>query len=276
MSYDDRPVSEGPARDDPELGDTLAPRVPSEGAGDRARDVASTGRDKAGEVASTAREKSRDVASTAGEKARGVATTGRDQAQEVVATAGERAGDVVSTAEGEARDVVRSTGDQARRLASDARQELRNQAEAQTERLADGLDDLTRQLRSMGERGEPGPATDMVRQAGERAQQIAERLRQGSVDDAVGQLRDLGRNRPGLFLLGAFGLGLASGRVARNLAQDPTGDGDGSQSGPSGRRANATRPAIGPDAGVRDYAVPAGHAAYGAPADPFGDEQGRG
>lgn len=214
----------------------------------------------------SARARAREVASSAGERASDVAAVGR-----------ERAGEVVSTAGDEAREVARSTGDQARRLASDARQELRQQAEAQAGRLADGLDDLTRQLRSMGERGEPGPATDMVRQAGERAQQIAERLRQGSVDDAVGQLRDFGRNRPGLFLLGAFGLGLAGGRLARNLAQDPTGNGNGSQSGPAGpsRQANATRPAMAPDAGVRDYAVPAGHAAYGAPADPLGDEQGR-
>lgn len=224
MSYDDRPVSERPAR-----------------------------------------EEAREVASTAGEKARDVASTGR-----------ERAGDVVATAEGEAREIARSTGDQARRLASDARQELRQQAQAQAERLADGLDDLTRQLRSMGERGEPGPATDLVRQAGERSQDIAERLRQGSVDGAVGQLRDLGRNRPGLFLLGAFGLGLASGRLARNLAQDPTGDGhedNGGQRTGEGP-ARAARPAIVPDAGVSDYAVPAGHGAYGAPpvVDP---EQGR-
>jgi hypothetical protein len=257
MSYDDRPVSEGPARDDPELGDTLAPRVPSQ-------DETATGRQQAREVASSAGQRAGEVAGTAGERASDVATAGRERAGEVAATAG-----------AEAREVARSTGDQARRLASDARQELRQQAEAQAGRLADGLDDLTRQLRSMGERGDPGPATDLVRQAGERTQQMAERIRQGSVDDAVGQLRDLGRNRPGLFLLGAFGLGLAGGRLARNLAQDPSDDGNGSQSGSGGRQANATRPAIGPDAGVRDYAVPAGHAAYGAPADPFGDEQGR-
>jgi vacuolar-type H+-ATPase subunit H len=262
MTYDDRPVSEGPARDDPELGDPLAPRVAGEGAGD------STGEGVG--------DRAREVASTAAERAGDVASTGREQARDVASSASERAGEVAATASAEAREVARSTGDQARRLASDARQELRQQAEAQAERLADGLDDLTRQLRSMGERGEPGPATDLVRQAGERAEEIADRLRRGGVDDAVGQLRDLGRNRPGLFLLGAFGLGLASGRLARNLAQDPTAGGDGSRSAPAvPRQANATRPAIGPDAGVRDYAVPAGHVAYGAPADPFGDEQGR-
>jgi hypothetical protein len=177
MSYSDRRVSEGPARDDPELGDTLAPRVADESAG---------------------------------------------------------AGGPPSA------------GDRARRL-------------------ADGLDDLTRQLRSMGERGEPGPATDLVRQAGEGAERIAVRLRRGGVDDALGELRDLGRNLPGLFMLGAFGLGLAGRRIARNLTQEPAGEGSGQVRAAGQQSSVIPPPAIGPDAGVADYPVPAGHAAYGAP-----------
>jgi hypothetical protein len=250
MSYGDRPVSEGPARDDPELGDTLAPRVADENAGGGGPP-------------------------SAGERARDVAATGRDQAREVAATAGERAGDVAATAQGEAREVARSTSDQARRLAFDARLELRAQAEAQARHLADSLDDLTRQLRSMGERGEPGPATDLVRQAGEGTERLAVRLRQGGVDDALGELRDLGRNRPGLFLLGAFGLGLAGGRIARNLAQEPAGEGGG-QVRAAGQRSSMPPPAIAPDAGVGDYPIPAGHAAYGAPGSrPYDGPGGR-
>jgi vacuolar-type H+-ATPase subunit H len=253
MSYDDRPVSGGPARDDPELGDTLAPRVGGGG---------------------------EDEGAGAAERARDVASTGREQAREVASSAGDRARDVASTASGEAQEVVRATGDQARRLASDARQELRNQAEAQAQRLADGLDDLTRQLRSMGERGEPGPATDLVRQAGEQTHRLAERLRQGGVDDALGELRDFGRNRPGLFLLGAFGLGLAGGRIARNLAQEPGGNG-GTQArttgpGPAQRAPTGPPPAIvpdtGADVGAYEAPLPAGHTAYGAP---YGDPYGR-
>jgi hypothetical protein len=87
------------------------------------------------------------------------------------------------------------------------------------------MDELSRQLRTMGERGEPGPATDLAGEAGRRAQQVADRLRQGGVDGAMGQLRSVGRNQPGLFLLGAFGAGLVAGRLARNVAQDPTDDG---------------------------------------------------
>jgi cell division septum initiation protein DivIVA len=194
MSYQDRPTSIEPTRDEPPR--TAQPeqekgQAPAS-AGDRARDTASTGREQAGEVASSA-----------GEQARRVASTTQD----------------------EARQVVRGANEQARRLAGDARDELRSQANAQVDRLAQGLNDVSRQLRSMGEKGEPGAVRDMAQEAAARTQQISERLRGGGIDDVLSQLRDAGRNRPGLFLLGAFGAGLAAGRVVRNLAQDAAGNG---------------------------------------------------
>lgn len=161
---------------------------------------------------------------SARDRAGEAASAGSEQARQVASSAGEQARAVTSTAQTEAREVVRGANDQARRLVGDARHELRGQAKGQVDRLAQGLDDLTRQLRSMGENGEPGPATDLAREAAQRTQQVAERLREGGVDDVVGQVRDFGRNRPGLFLAGAFGAGLLAGRVVRNVAQDPSGD----------------------------------------------------
>ena len=70
--------------------------------------------------------------------------------------------------------------------------------------------------------------TDITSEAAQRAQQVAG-LRQGGVDDAIAQVRSLGRNRPGLFLLGAFGVGLVAGRV-RNLADPNEGNGSGYRS----------------------------------------------
>jgi hypothetical protein len=173
------------------------------------------------------RERQGDESASASDRAREAASTGKDQAREVASTASEQARKVASTAQDEARDVVRGANQQARRLVGDTRQELRTQANAQVDRLAHGLNDLSRQLRSMGENGEPGAVTDMAREAASRTQQIAERLRQGGIDDVIGQLRNAGRNRPGLFLLGAFGTGLVAGRVVRNLAQEQ-GGGNGS------------------------------------------------
>ena len=193
MSYQDRPTSSEPSRDEPQrTGQTDQEAQAPASAGDRAREAASTGREQAGEVASTA-----------GEQARRVASTTQD----------------------EARQVVRGANEQARRLAGDAREELRSQANAQVDRLAQGLNDVSRQLRSMGEKGEPGAVRDMAQEAAARTQQISERLRGGGIDDVLSQLRDAGRNRPGLFLLGAFGAGLAAGRVVRNLAQEAAGNG---------------------------------------------------
>jgi hypothetical protein len=178
---------------------------------------------------------------SAGDRARRTAATGSEQAGQVASTAGEQARRVASTTQDEAGQVVRGANEQARRLAGDARDELRSQANTQVDRLAQGLNDVSRQLRSMGDKGEPGAVSDMAREAAARTQQISERLRGGGIDDVLSQLRDAGRNRPGLFLLGAFGAGLAAGRVVRNLAQEAAADGSSDQSGPAGDR-SANRP----------------------------------
>jgi hypothetical protein len=194
MSYQDSPTSSEPAWDDPQRTGQpeQAEDQPPASAGDRAREAASTGRDQA-----------REVASTTSEQARRVASTTQDEAMQL----------------------VRGANEQARRLVGDTRHELRSQANAQVDRLAQGLNDVSRQLRSMGEKGEPGVVSDMTREAAVRTQRISERLRGGGVDDVLSQLRNAGRNRPGLFLLGAFGAGLVAGRVVRNLAREPGGDG---------------------------------------------------
>jgi vacuolar-type H+-ATPase subunit H len=171
---------------------------------------------------------------SAGDRAREAATTGRDQAGEVVSTASEQAQRVASTTQDEARQVVRGANEQARRLVGDTRNELRSQANAQVDRLAQGLNDVSRQLRSMGEKGEPGAVSDMAREAAMRTQQMSDRLRGGGIDDVVSQLRNAGRNRPGLFLLGAFGAGLVAGRVVRNLARESGGDGSADVSSTGG------------------------------------------
>jgi vacuolar-type H+-ATPase subunit H len=202
MSYQDHPTSSEPAWDDPQ----------------------STGQ--------PTQEESQPSAS-AGERAREAASTGRDQAREVASTTSEQARKVASTTQDEAHEVVRGVNEQARRLAGDTRQELRSQANAQVDRLAQGLNDVSRQLRSMGENAEPGAVSDMAREAAVRTQEISERLRGGGIDGVVGQLRSVGRNRPGLFLFGAFGMGLVAGRVVRNLAQEPSDNGS-SDIGPSG------------------------------------------
>lgn len=238
MSYQDRPTASEPARDDPQptRQSEQEEGQPPASAGDRAREAATTGRDQAGEVASTASEQARRVA---------------------------------STAQDEAREVVRGANEQARRLLGDTREELRSQATAQVDRLAQGMNDVSRQLRSMGEKGEPGAVSDMAREAAVRTQQISERLRGGGIDDVLSQLRNAGRNRPGLFLLGAFGAGLFAGRVVRNLAQESGGDGapnrsiEGGHQGPPATGAAPVTPRPDPQTLETASAAPATSAMRG-------------
>jgi vacuolar-type H+-ATPase subunit H len=229
MTYQDSPTSREPAGVDPQR--TRQPEQeeghPPVSAGDRAQEAASIGREQAGEVASTASEQARRVA---------------------------------STTQDEAREVVRGANDQARRLAGDARHELRSQASAQVDRLAQGLNDVSRQLRSMGEKGEPGAVSDMAREAAVRTQQISERLRGGGIDDVLSQLRNAGRNRPGLFLLGAFGAGLVAGRVVRNLAREPDGDGSSDLSTTAGDGSPSRSIETGSQGSTATGATPAKHA----------------
>jgi vacuolar-type H+-ATPase subunit H len=205
MSYQDRPTPSEPAPDDP--GDRLERPRPEQGAGQED--------------------------ASAGDRARGTASTGKEKAREVASTTSQQARKVASTTQNEAHEVVRGVNEQARRLAGDTRQELLSQANSQVDRLAQGLNDVSRQLRSMSENGEPGAVSDMAREAAVRTQKISERLRGGGIDGVLGQLRSAGRNRPGLFLFGAFGVGLVAGRVVRNLAQEPSDNGS-SDIGPSG------------------------------------------
>jgi hypothetical protein len=259
MSYQDRLTSPGPARDDPELGDTTTPTA----SGAPASGAPGGGAGSGGPSAT--------------DRAKDTAATGKDKAQEVAQTATDQAKDVASTAKGEASQVARTAQGQARRLAHDTRHELRSQANSQMERVASGLGDLSSQLRTMGERGDPGPVSDLAGEAAFRAEQFADRLRQGGVEDAVNSVKRFGRNRPGLFLLGAFGVGLAAGRIVRNLAEDPTGgDSNGSVerprngngygygadelTGAQGALADPTRATADPYGAPATYAEP-----YGAP-----------
>jgi hypothetical protein len=243
MSYQDRLTSPGPARDDPLLGDTT-----TSGGDTSATDTAGTGKQQAQNVASTAKGEATNVASTAKDEAANVA----------------------STAKGEARNVAQTAQGQARRLAGEARTELKSQASSQMSRLADGISQISQQLRSMGDNGDPGPVSDIASEAAYRTQQVADRLREGGLDDAMAQVRSFGRNRPGMFLLGAFGVGLVAGRVVRNLAQDPTeSNGNGYRS----YQAYDSAYTAGYGSGstyAEGYEVPAeqASAAYGAPATP--------
>jgi hypothetical protein len=141
---------------------------------------------------------------------------------------------VAGTTASEARAVVDEAKDSARDLVGDARSQLREQASDQAQRLAVTLKTFGEQMSSMAQGPQAqGTPADLARQAGERTQQVAQRIEQGGLDAVVGDAKRFARNRPGAFLLGALGAGFLVGRVLKNAdtpalasaAKSSTGDG---------------------------------------------------
>jgi hypothetical protein len=166
-------------------------------------------KEQASEAASTAVAKTSEVAGTATEGARQVATEASRQASQLTSEA-------LSSA---------------RTLVGEATGSLREQAGQQTERAASGLRSLSDQVRALAE-GRPddaGAAGDYARQAGEKLQQVAERLESGGVEGALSDLQGFARRRPGVFLLGAVAAGFAVGRLVRGAqAANAEGNAEGS------------------------------------------------
>jgi hypothetical protein len=178
------------------------------------------------------------------------ATAVKEQAAEAASTAVTKTGEVAGTATEGARQVASEASRQASQLTSEALSSartlvgeatgsLREQAGQQTERAASGLRSLSDQMRALaeGRTDEAGPAGDYARQAGEKLQEVADRLESGGIEGALSDLQSFARRRPGVFLLGAAAAGFAVGRLVRG-AQAASGDsgssGNGTSSLPAG------------------------------------------
>jgi hypothetical protein len=124
---------------------------------------------------------------------------------------------VADTAKDEGRAVMDTAKHETARLASDARAELRKQGDEQTRRLAERVRDIGGQLEGV-QRGEApsGTVATVLSEAADRANRLAARLDQDGIDAVTSDVKAFARRRPGVFLLGAFGLGIVAGRTLRN------------------------------------------------------------
>src|SRR6478752_4262689 len=166
-----------------------------------------------------------------------------EQVKQAAGTAVEQGKDVI----GEARGQLGS-------LASDAQQQVQEQGSVQKERAASGLRRLGDELTAMAgsESAQGGVATDLVQQAGTKAHDLAGWLDQRDPGALLDELRDLGRRKPGLFLLGALTAGVVAGRLTRGVVEEKssTTSGDGGPasaampSAAAGRIQPGTRPQL--------------------------------
>jgi hypothetical protein len=170
-------------------------------------------------------------ASDAKEQAKETATAAVAKTGEVAGTATEGARQVASEATRQAGELTKEAAAQVRSLASEATGQLREQAGQQTQRAASGLRSLSEQVRALsdGRPEEAGAAGDYVRQAGDKLQDVAQRLDEGGLDGLFEDLQGFARRRPGLFLIGAAAAGFAAGRVLRGA--QAAGSDDGGQQG---------------------------------------------
>ena len=147
----------------------------------------------------------------------GVTSVAKEQAGEVGRTAADAGGSVAQTTKEQASNVVGEAKAQARDLVGEARGQARQQANTQKGRAVEGLRALGGELDQMGQ-GQSGIASEVARQAAQRAHALAEHLDRNEPADLLEQVRLYARRRPVVFLAGAALAGVLAGRLTRGLA----------------------------------------------------------
>lgn len=105
------------------------------------------------------------------------------------------------------------------------RERVESAADAQKQRAADGLGSAAAAARDTSNRlrGESEFVASWVSAAGDQLQALADRLRDRKPGELIDELSQFARERPGVFLGGAFVLGLG---VARLLKSTPNNGAD--------------------------------------------------
>jgi hypothetical protein len=165
-------------------------------------------------------------ASTAGSPA-GQPTTqvARDEATDVGRTAADAGRQVAGTAAEQAANVAQEVKTQTRDLVGEARGQVQDQARAGQQKATDGIRALSQELREMADGGQQsGTASEIARQAAERADRLADWLGRREPGDLVEEVRSFARRRPGAFLLGAAVAGVVVGRLTRGAVDSARAD----------------------------------------------------
>ncbi len=163
---------------------------------------------------------------SAKERAADAAETSKQAGSEVASHATQAGSDVAQTAADKAKDVAQETKRQARDLLGEAKQQLSDQAGAQHSSLVTNLRQLGSELGSMANNSsQSGMATELVSQAHERVNSVADWLDSRQPGDLFTEARRYAQRRPGVFLLGAALAGVVAGRLTRGVVESHRDDG---------------------------------------------------
>lgn len=122
-----------------------------------------------------------------------------------------------------------SAGGMTERLKQDGKQKI----ETSKRTAADQIDEVARALNRAGEQLNESQPTiaNYTGQMASSVSRLATRLRDGSIDDLVGDTRELARRNPGMFLAGGVALGFALSRFLKASGQQAEASQAGDYSG---------------------------------------------
>ena len=142
----------------------------------------------------------------------------KEQASSLKHGAADAGQQVAGVAKEETTRVASEAGSQARSLMHTVRGEVRDQASTQQSRIAEGIRGISDQFSGLAH-GQPatGMAGDLVQQAAQRTQRMAQWLEDREPGDIVDEVKDFARRRPGIFIAAAVGAGILAGRLTKAL-----------------------------------------------------------
>lgn len=147
-----------------------------------------------------------------------VAQIAAQQGQEVMAVASDQAREVAGAVREQATQLTQELSSQGRELYLETRRQVENQAETQTESLAQALHRWGWEAQALadGRPEEAGAVGQCACQCADKLHEVASDIEIRGVSGLVEEVQDFGRRRPGAFLLGAAMIGFGDGRLLRS------------------------------------------------------------
>jgi uncharacterized protein YjbJ (UPF0337 family) len=164
-----------------------------------------------------ARRATRQAASTAADETAGVASTAVSSGQEIARSAGQDVKELTATLKEQAGQISGELRDQVVQLIDEARSLVQSRADAQTDKVAQGLRRLASKAGAVAQ-GWPNDESTVgqyVWQLAERLDAAADEVELRGVDGLIEGVQTFARRNPTAFMVGAAVLGFGVGRLIR-------------------------------------------------------------
>jgi uncharacterized protein YukE len=164
------------------------------------------------------RQRSQAAAEKAQEQAQQVKSTAMEHSQQVASAAGDQAREVADSARNQVAQITQEVTMHGRGLYEESFQQVQEQAESQTQALAQALHRLGDQTQALvdGRPEDAGSVGEYVQQCADKLHDVGSAIEMRGVDGLLEEVQDLARRRPGAFLVGAALIGFGGGRLIRS------------------------------------------------------------